>query len=63
MIEELKTVILDDDIPDTNLRNGDVGTVVHVHANGAAYEVEFVSPDGNEMTVVTLEANQVRLNG
>jgi len=33
---------------------------VHVHHDGKAYEVEFVSLDGETVAVVTLERAQVR---
>ena len=39
---------------------GDVGTVVHVYPDGAAYEVEFFTPDGDTVAVVTVEASGVR---
>lgn len=43
------------DQPEHELSAGDVGIVVFIHSEGAAYEVEF--PNG---AVVTLEADQVR---
>jgi hypothetical protein len=36
MIEELDTVVLTRDIPEQQLRQGDLGTVVLVHRDGAA---------------------------
>jgi len=30
-------------MPEESLEAGDVGTVVHIHKDGAAYEVEFVT--------------------
>lgn len=39
---------------------GDIGVVVHVHAGGAAYEVEFMRVDGRTIGVQTFEACQVR---
>jgi hypothetical protein len=60
MIKELDTVILTRDVPDQKLRKGDLGTVVLVHANDAAYEVEFVTLDGGSLAVVTLSADAVR---
>ena len=39
---------------------GDVGTVVLVHGNGAAFEVEFVGYDGHTVELLTLERSQVR---
>jgi hypothetical protein len=47
-------------VPEGGLEPGDVGTVVHVYADGQAYEVEFVALDGHTKAVATLEASQVR---
>ena len=45
---------------DAGLEAGDVGTVVHVYADGLAYEVEFTTLAGMTAAVVTVEAAQVR---
>ena len=60
MIKELDRIILKSDLPDHNLKSGDIGTVVLVHGNGDGYEVEFVSLDGETLAVVSLYADQVR---
>ena len=60
MIQELDTVILTRDIPQQELRKGDLGAVVLVHQDGAAYEVEFVTLGGETLAVVTLPADAVR---
>ncbi len=60
MIKELDTVILTRDLPQQRLRKGDLGAVVLVHKNGAAYEVEFVTLGGDTLAVVTLPADAVR---
>jgi len=60
MIQELDTVVLTRDIPAERLRKGDLGAVVLVHQNGAAYEVEFVTLDGQTLALVTLPADAVR---
>ena len=41
-------------------RLGDVGTVVHVYADGNAFEVEFTTLDGNTAAVATVEATAAR---
>ena len=48
------------DLPAVHLQAGDVGAVVHIHAGGAAFEVEFVTFTGRTIAVVTVEAAQVR---
>ncbi len=63
MIEELKIVALTEDLPEHGLQNGDVGTVVFVYGEGAAYEVEFVTFEGETIAVTTVRANQVRQIG
>lgn len=60
MVRELDTVILLRDLPEHGLVRGDVGTIVHLHANGAAFEVEFITPSGRTIAVVTLESGDVR---
>jgi hypothetical protein len=60
MIQELDTVVLNRDMPEQRLRKGDLGAVVYVHPEGAAYEVEFVTLGGTTLAVVTLPAEAVR---
>jgi hypothetical protein len=58
-ISELDEAILRRDLPDEGLRAGDVGVVVHAYASGRAYEVEFMTADGDTVAVVTLDADDV----
>jgi hypothetical protein len=60
MIKEHDIVVLRVPLPSERLEAGDVGTVVHIHKDGEAYEVEFLTLDGNTAAVATLEASQVR---
>jgi len=53
MIKELDTVILTEDLPEHSLRRVDLGTAVLIHAAGG-YEVEFVTLDGQTLSVVSL---------
>ncbi len=59
-IKEHDRVVLTADMAGERLAAGDVGTVVHMHRDGKAFEVEFVSLDGETVAVVTLERSQVR---
>lgn len=59
-IKEHDRVVLTTDVPGEKLAAGDVGTVVHVYREGKAFEVEFVSLDGETVAVVTLERARVR---
>ena len=59
-IKEHDCVVLTKNLPAENLEAGDVGTVVHIHKDGAAYEVEFVTLAGDTVAVATVEAEDVR---
>ena len=59
-IKEHDCVVLTKKLPEENLEAGDVGTVVHIHKDGAAYEVEFVTLAGRTVAVATVEASQLR---
>jgi hypothetical protein len=60
MIREHDQVVLTDDLPELALQAGDVGVVVHVYPSGAAYEVEFLTLEGETAAIVTLGADKVR---
>lgn len=60
MIQEHDSVVLLENLPSAKLEAGDVGVVVHVHRGGAAFEVEFLTLDGETVAIETLEAGQVR---
>ncbi len=60
MISELDTVVLKHDIIEHGLTEGDIGVVVHCYADGDAYEVEFATAEGRTITVLTLNADDVR---
>ncbi len=59
-IKENNCVVLTRDLPDENLKAGDVGAVVHIHKGGEAYEVEFVTLAGRTIAVATVEASHLR---
>jgi hypothetical protein len=60
MIKEHDRVVLKKGIPDQGLKAGDVGTIVHVHKKGEAFEVEFLTLHGETVAIATLTASQVR---
>lgn len=60
MIRELDHVVLTCDLPEYGLEHGDMGTVVLIHREGIGYEVEFVTLDGETLTIVSLWAAQLR---
>ena len=60
MIKEHASVVLLESRPDSGLEVGDVGVVVHVHRGGEAYEVEFLTLEGETVGIETLSADQIR---
>ena len=60
MIKEHDCIVLTQDLPDEGLQTGDVGTVVHIHPDAAAYEVEFVTLTGQTVAVATVLPCQLR---
>jgi hypothetical protein len=61
MLKELDLVVLNQDLPEYGLKEGDIGTIVYCYADGKAYEVEFVTADGNTIGVLTLKIDELRL--
>lgn len=59
-INELDIVVLAHPLSEYRLEVGDVGTVVHRYANGAALEVEFVTGEGDTVAVLSLGMGDVR---
>jgi len=60
MIKEHDCIVLTSDLPRDGLLSGDVGTVVHIHRDGAAYEVEFATLPGETVAVTTVLPSQCR---
>lgn len=60
MIGETETVVLKHDVERYDLKQGDVGAVVHVYSDGDALEVEFVTAEGTTVALLTLTESDVR---
>jgi hypothetical protein len=60
MIQEHDCIVLTRDLLDEGLRAGDVGTVVHIHRDAAAYQVEFTTLTGQTVAVATVLPAQLR---
>ncbi|MFZ4827755.1 MAG: DUF4926 domain-containing protein [Phototrophicaceae bacterium] len=60
MINEHEQVVITTDLPEHDLKAGDVGVVVHIYHDGVAYELEIFALDGRTLDVVTVEAQHVR---
>ena len=59
IFRELDTVVLERDIPESGLRKGDIGAIVHVHGD-SALDVEFVRASGRTHGLVQLAVTDVR---
>lgn len=59
LIQLLDVVALVVDLPQYNLWRGQVGTVVEVLANGAAFEVEFSDRNGRTYESLGLPPEQI----
>lgn len=57
-IELLETVALMEDLPQRNLKSGEVGTVVEILAPDV-FEVEFSDDDGQTYAMFALRENQL----
>ena len=55
----LDTIVLDRELPDHDLRPGDLGVVVEVYPPDGL-EVEFVTGSGRTKALVTLKESEVR---
>ena len=60
MIREHDRIVLTVAMPHERLEVGDVGTVVHVYADGKAFEVEFTTLDGATAATATVDVSAVR---
>ena len=58
-VKLLDIVALTGDLPEYNLKCGQVGTVVEILADGEAFEVEFSAPDGRTFESVGLRPDQI----
>ena len=59
-IREHDCVVLTADLAEEGLQAGDVGTVVHIHLEGAGYQIEFMTLTGETVAVATVLPEQLR---
>ncbi|MCI0439528.1 MAG: DUF4926 domain-containing protein [Chloroflexi bacterium] len=60
MFKEHDRIVLTSDVSEEGLRAGDVGTIVHIHRGSEAFEVEFLTLDGDTAAIATVLASQSR---
>ena len=53
-IKLFDSVALSADLPEENLRRGQIGAVVEIYNDGEAFEVEFVNKNGQTYGLPTL---------
>ncbi len=64
MFDEHAQIVLTADVTgdgEEELKAGDVGTIIHVHPGGQAFVVEFMTLDGDTVTIATVLPFQVRV--
>ncbi len=59
-IKLLDVVALTQDIPEHNLKRGEIGTVVEILSNGEVFEVEFSDENGQMYKCISFHASQLR---
>jgi hypothetical protein len=59
-MKEHDCVVLMKDMPEHGLLAGDIGIIVHIHGQGEAYEVEFMTLAGATVAIATLLSTEVR---
>ena len=60
-IKLLDVVAFTQDVPEHNLKRGDIGTIVEILSNGEAYEVEFSDDNGQISKCLSFLASQLRV--
>lgn len=60
MIKEHDSFILTKDISGLQLQSGDMGIVVAIHEQANAFEVEFMTLEGQTIAVETLDSKDIR---
>jgi hypothetical protein len=58
-MNELDVVILSVDLPEYELKSGTEGTIVDVLGGCMAYTVEFFTPEGETIEVITVQHDQI----
>ena len=59
-IKLLDVVALTQDVPEHNLKRGDIGTVVEILSNGEAFEVEFSNAYGQMSKCLSFLTSQLK---
>ena len=62
MFEEHDIVVLTADVSgdESELKTGDVGTIIHIHPGNEAFVVEFTTVGGETLDIATVLRHQMR---
>jgi hypothetical protein len=60
-MREFDSVVLIRDLPEHEVRAGDVGVIVYTHEGAVVFEVEFSNVRGDTVAVATIDAEDIRL--
>ena len=60
-MEDLDVVALVRDLPEFNLKAGEIGTIVHVAPSGKGYMVEFTETETTKWSLATVGPTDIRL--
>lgn len=60
MVQELDTVVLTHGMNGCGLEKGDVGAVVHCYPDNQAFEVEFLTAEGDTIALLTLTSSDIQ---
>jgi len=60
MYQELDMIVLNHDVDEFGLKQGDIGTIVHCYKDNKAFEVEYITADGRTVALLTLEPKEIR---
>lgn len=59
IFKDLEIVKLTHDIPDSELKEGDMGTIVSVYSDGSVYDIEFMDEQGDTKELITLDSSDI----
>ena len=59
-MQELELVALTQDLPEHELKIGDIGMILHIYSDHNGYEVEFVTLSGELIAIVSVYPAQIR---
>lgn len=59
MFNEFDVIVVLEEIPGSEIKPGDVGTILRPVGNSQGYEVEFLNFGGDTIAIEVMQANQI----